>query len=150
MKVVTLILAVILVVPLSLESSQPFKTLDGKTITYNELVAHPKTVLMLWTTWCPNCIDDMKRMGKIMLEYKDVTFFLVDVGENRKKVASYAKRLRLASFVKENIIIDRRAVIADKHNVIGVPTFLFLSGGKVVSRTHYINSNTLKNAFKED
>lgn len=65
-------------------------------------------VIDCWATWCQPCrVLDASLLG-IKEKYQQVEFEKVNVGENPK-------------FAKE-------------HNIVGIPTLLFIKNGKEVSR----------------
>ena len=42
----------------------PLVNFDGQQVSYDELIAKPKTVIFLWTTWCPYCREEIAYLNK--------------------------------------------------------------------------------------
>lgn len=54
------------------------KTLSGETVEFNSLKGK-KTIVSFGASWCPNCINEMNAMQKIMNEHlQDVQIVIID------------------------------------------------------------------------
>ncbi|MDR1832804.1 MAG: TlpA family protein disulfide reductase [Fusobacteriaceae bacterium] len=53
------------------------KTLDGGTFTRADFAKHKVTLLNVWGTFCPPCLEEMPHLGEISREYADRDFAVV-------------------------------------------------------------------------
>jgi predicted bacteriocin transport accessory protein len=126
---------------------QKFSNLAGRSLSAEEIVAAPKTVLFMWTTWCPYCRKEFARLMKDPITVKDVSSFYVNLGEPQSKIDAYLEGIKAPSSVKEKIIIDGREYFSSKYHVVGIPTYIFLKDGKVVGQENFIDNDTVKSVF---
>jgi len=131
-------------------SDYKFYKLDGQGVTYNELLKnYPQVVFFLWSGWCHYCRNTLRQLNKGKLTYKNIKFYYVNLGENKETVEKIINMLNLNSDIRQGIILDEKAVMADKFNVLGIPTYIFLRKGKFLYKTHFIDRDTIKSVFKE-
>jgi thiol-disulfide isomerase/thioredoxin len=127
-----------------------FEKYSGETISYNEIIASPKVVLFLWTTRCPYCRDELKKMSLEPNISKYAKFYFVDIGEEHRDVEKVVRSLKLKEDISANIIFDKNAQIAEKFSIIGVPTFIYMRNGKVIDRGYYFDESVLTNVFDNE
>ena len=71
------------------------KTIDGDTVSLQQLTSEKPTLLYFWATWCPYCKNDLAAAEKVYPDYKDKVNFLaidLDSRETVKQIADYRKR----------------------------------------------------------
>ncbi|MEK6837554.1 MAG: TlpA disulfide reductase family protein [Nanoarchaeota archaeon] len=70
------------------------KTIDGKTVSLQQLTSEKPTLLYFWATWCPFCRRDLAAASRVYPEYKDKVNFLaidLDPKESVAAIAAYKK-----------------------------------------------------------
>lgn len=122
-------------------------TLGGKVLSYEELTASPKTILFIWSTWCPSCRVTINDLAKKCATFKDVKIFYVDTGEKASTLDNFLRRKDPGKCVKDNMVLDEEAVIANRFSVFAIPTFIFLRNGELVYRSHVIDDTLIKQVF---
>ncbi len=71
------------------------KTIDGSTVSLEQLTSQKPTLLYFWATWCPYCKRDLAAAEKVYPEYKDKVAFLaidLDPKETVQQIADYQKK----------------------------------------------------------
>jgi len=122
-----------------------FYKLNGRTLSYNQLTnASSCTVLFLWTSMCPYCRSEFKRINKDLESFGSIQLYYVNLGESKRTVRKAAQLLKLSAKIKKNIVLDRLGLLVDEFNIIGVPTYIFVKDGKVVYKTHFITKKLIK------
>jgi len=131
-------------------SGYEFPTLNNNKISYDDLIASsPHTVVFLWTSYCPYCREELKKLNRYKPTSKAV-FYYVNIGDSKRVVGRVIDMLNLNNSIRNNILLDEEGITADAFGVIGVPTYIFLNEGKVVYRSHFIDDGLLKKVFKEN
>ena len=75
-------------------------------------------VVNFWTTWCPECTDEMPALEAIHRAYGDrVAVLGVNMREPRAVVAPFVERLG----VSYPVLLDRSERVAKQYRVTGVP-----------------------------
>lgn len=70
------------------------KTIEGKTVSLQQLTSENPTLLYFWATWCPFCKRDLAAASKVYPDYKDrVNFLAIDLDpkESVAAIAAYKK-----------------------------------------------------------
>lgn len=70
------------------------KTIDGQTVSLQQLTSEKPTLLYFWATWCPYCKRDLAAASKIYPEYKGKVNFLaidLDPKESVAAIAAYKR-----------------------------------------------------------
>jgi len=128
-----------------------FFKLNNESIAYQELVSNSKnTVLFLWTSWCYFCIRELKKINKDPLADEEIKFYYVNLGEQKKTVEDIANTMGLKDYIKENIILDKEAALADKFSIIGIPAYIFLKNGELTYKSFFINKDLVKKIFEDE
>lgn len=81
--------------------------------------------------------------------FDGVNVYFINLGEDGRVVSRVAKYLKLKDTIVEKILLDRQDFFSDEFTIIGVPTYIFLSKGKVIARTYYVDEALLGRVFKE-
>jgi peroxiredoxin len=120
------------------------KTVFAEDIILNDLKAKAvnlsigqgkPTIFLFWTTWCPYCRKEIKALSKMyaQLEKDEVAVFGINIGETNYKVNNFL----LENPLNFPILLDKDAKAADKYEVMGVPTYIFMDKtGRVITQTH--------------
>jgi len=130
-------------------TAEKFEKYSGDAISYNEILSSPRVVLFLWTTTCPYCREELKKINLDPSISKYAKFYFIDIGERHQDVERVVKSLKLKDHISKNIIFDEDASIAEKFSIIGVPTFIYMRNGKVVDRGYYFDESMLKTVFSK-
>ncbi|MDD5109144.1 MAG: TlpA disulfide reductase family protein [Candidatus Omnitrophica bacterium] len=120
--------------------------LNGKAVNLSSYKGRP-TILFFWTTWCPYCREELKTLNQLYPQMKKegITVFAVNVGE-----PSYAVRKFFVShIISFGLLLDTDEEAANKYNVIGVPTYVFMTkSGQVISDEHVLPVDYKKLLFQ--
>lgn len=103
--------------------------LEGTPVMLQDYGGRP-VVLNLWATWCPPCRCEMPVLEAAQARHPDVTFLLVNQGEDRGTVIDYLERedLRL-----EHILLDPHSRAMPATGARALPTTLFFDAeGRLV------------------
>ncbi|MDO8488966.1 MAG: TlpA disulfide reductase family protein [Candidatus Omnitrophota bacterium] len=108
--------------------------LNGKTANLSNYNGKP-TILFFWTTWCPYCREELKTLNQLYPQMKKdgITVFAVNVGESSYTV----RKFFMSHVISFGALLDTDEEAANKYNVIGVPTYVFITkSGHVISDEH--------------
>lgn len=135
--------------PGTARGEETFALLDGTTKSISEITAMPKVILFFWTTWCPYCSVEMKRINNNFFYPPDIQMILVNLTETQKEVENFATRIKLSENMRKKIILDKKGVLADKFFITGMPTFIFLKNGETVYRSYSVDEQMIQEVFNE-
>lgn len=119
-----------------------YKTIENKTIT-DKTLEGKITVINVWATWCPNCLNELPELNKLVDKYEpdsSVVFIAVS-DESEEKVCSFMERKvfkyqQIASADKLTDALQTRLVKTyPQHIIIGKDL-----------KIKFENSSELKNA----
>lgn len=112
-------------------------TLDGDTVTEKIFAAKKITVVNIWGTFCPPCIEEMPELGEMARNLPDnaqIIGFVIDASERFTEIQQAQEILREANADFVNIIPDEN-LTKFMANVEAVPTTIFVnSRGEVVGK----------------
>lgn len=112
-------------------------TLDGDTVTEKIFAAKKITVVNIWGTFCPPCIEEMPELGEMARNLPDnaqIIGFVIDASERFTEIQQAQEILREANADFVNIIPDEN-LTKFMANVEAVPTTIFVnSKGEVVGK----------------
>ncbi len=138
-RILTLVVSIFLVLGFSKAASAQeliLNDLNGKKVNLSAYRGKP-AILFFWTTWCPYCRKEIKALNQMypQLKKEGITVFAVDIGE-----ADYVvQRVFVADALSFGVLLDKDGSVADKYNVIGVPTYVFIGkSGQVTSDEHVL------------
>jgi len=123
------------------------KDLNSQAVNLFSYTGKP-AILFFWTTWCPYCRKELNRLNEQYLELlkEGIVPLVVNVGESSSKVKRFFKGYQF----KPRVILDQEWHLADKYDLIGVPTYVFLDKtGKVVAKTHNLPADYKSILFKQ-
>lgn len=121
--------------------------LNERVVSLSDYKDKKTVVLLFWTSWCPYCMRELKALDK---EYPDfvkesVELLVINVGEPKGYVANFIKNSNL----NLKVLLDENSYIADKYEVIGVPTYFVINkAGNIVSSGSYLFRGKLKEIAK--
>ena len=102
--------------------------LDGNAVDSAELFgAHEYTMLNLWTTWCPYCIQEFPDLAVLSEEFAEKDCAIIGVlldADNEEKIAEGKALLEEGGVPYANLVPWDG--IADDFSVPGVPTSFFV------------------------
>jgi thiol-disulfide isomerase/thioredoxin len=144
-KNICLILVLLCVSLASAEADSLFG-FDRNPVSYQEIISSPKTILFIWTTWCPYCRIQLKKISQYCHD-QDIEIILVNSGERRTAVERFVENQDLSECMNKSIILDKQSMIARKFSVLGFPTFIFLKDGRYLARSHYLNQGLINKIY---
>ncbi len=124
-----------------------FATLEGETIKYADLLAAPETILLVWTTECSICRDELERLARDGSFLDNTAIYFVDTGEHPGVVKRFADSRKFNTPFRKKIVLDRQYFVADKFSVNAVPTYIFFKDKKPVYRSFYLDKKLLDSVF---
>lgn len=133
--------------PVSVAYSQTYYTLDGKAVTYDEIFSAPKTILFLWTSQCPYCISEFVNLNNHPEFEKDAAFYYINLGDRKSVAQRRAFSLKLREAIIQKVVLDPLNSFADRFDISGVPTYIFLKNGKMIHRSFYLDRDLLREVF---
>ncbi len=148
-KIILLLLLLCFCAP-AFADGEVFYTLDDKPIPYAEMTSYPKTILFVWTTWCPSCRRQLERLSLEQVFFDDINIWYISAGENKSTVTRFVNSRKLNNRIKERIVLDKNILIAQKFSISGIPTFIFLKDSKPVYKSYFLNSAILEKVFSEE
>ena len=104
-------------------------------------------ILFFWTTWCPYCRKELKILNQqySLIAKEGIVIIGVNVSESENKVQRFFKGYQL----NFRVLLDKDGLLADKYDLMGVPTYVFLDKtGEVVSQTNSLPANYKDLLFK--
>jgi peroxiredoxin len=107
--------------------------LAGGQVNFSSYDLKKPAILFFWTTWCPYCREEIRKLNlqSPQIAKDGVALLGINVGEADYKVRRFFNDYAL----NFKMLLDRYMLLADKYDVIGVPTYILLDkAGKVVSR----------------
>ena len=114
--------------------------LGGQPMNFSSYSPGKPAILFFWTTWCPYCREEIRKLNlqSPQIAKDGVVLLGVNVGEADYKVRGFFKDYAL----NFKMFLDRYTLLADKYDVIGVPTYILLDkAGKVISRYQSLPEN---------
>ncbi len=109
--------------------------LNGKTVNLSSYSEGKPAVLFFWTTWCRFCRKEIETLNRMYPQMKKegINVFAVNIGEPNYTVQKFVMSKALGF----RVLLDKDGLAADKYNVIGVPTYIFMDkSGRVISDGH--------------
>jgi thiol-disulfide isomerase/thioredoxin len=89
-------------------------------------------VISFFATWCEPCKEEIPHLEKLQEEFTDkaVKFFLIDVGEEREKIAGFVRERN----VKVPVLLDRYQKTAEKFDALTLPRLYVLDKNGLIQR----------------
>ncbi|HRN18435.1 MAG: TlpA disulfide reductase family protein [Truepera sp.] len=107
--------------------------LTGGEVNLAELSTGP-LVVNAWATWCLPCRREIPQLARAAAEHPDVTFLLVNQGEQREAVLAFLAAYPAVSL--DNVLLDHGMEVSSRLGGVGLPTTYFFAGGGRYVTTH--------------
>jgi len=150
MKRIVLALMLFCFLSPSFAAEQTFPTLEKESISYKKLISQKNTILFIWATWCPSCRRELEKLSRERIFFKDVNVWYVDTEEKASTVTHYANEKKLSDSIRDKIILDKEAYIAQKFSVTAIPTYIFFKDGESVFKSYFLNDELLEKVFGKE
>lgn len=123
------------------------KTLSGKDVNFNTFRDGQNTIIFFWATWCPHCRVQLKVLNeqRQAIEAQGIKLAVVDMGEKADVVQRYVDKNKI-SF---DIFLDPDSALAETYELIGVPTFIFISKDGKIKDVVYALPEDLMSIFEK-
>lgn len=107
---------------------------DGYDITLGTFCSGKVTVINLWATWCPYCVDEMQDFQKLYDTYGSrIQFVMLDSAENAAEVADAHDYIEANAFTFP-VYYDAHAQVRQLFSVAAFPTTIVIDAdGQVLS-----------------
>lgn len=118
--------------------------LKQNTVSLKDYKDKQLVILFFWTTKCPFCRVDLRKMNDIYptLKKEGWELLAIDVGETQSEVDNFVKAHNLAF----KILLDKDTQVAVDYGILGVPTFIIIDKkGNTVFKDHYFPYKEYKN-----
>ena len=108
-----------------------FRTLDGKTVSQDELAKGGPLILVTWCAECPSCRLVEKNIDRLSRDYRDrANVVVVDV--NAHDTESSINKWLGANKLKFNVVIDEPGGLVERYKVLTTTTtFIFDKAGQL-------------------
>ncbi len=120
--------------------------LGGRVVHLSSYKGSP-VILFFWTTWCPYCRKELKALNQqySVMAKEGIVVIGVNVNESEKKVQRFFEGYQL----NFKMLLDKDGLLADKYDLLGVPTYVFLDKtGEVISQANSLPVNYKSLLFK--
>ncbi|MCX7926784.1 MAG: TlpA family protein disulfide reductase [Candidatus Omnitrophica bacterium] len=100
------------------------KNLEGEVVNFSSFKDAKASVLFFWTSWCPFCLKELKRLNEEFAEYEKqgIIILPINVGESSQRV----QRLKQNYALGFPLYLDEQATVADLYDVLGVPMYILI------------------------
>ncbi len=120
------------------------KTIDGEEVSLKDYRGEKIVHLVFWATWCPHCLMEMPKVGKLYQEFQNKQYevLAVDVGINEsiKRIRKIQKKYNIPS----KILIDDKGVATKLFTIIGVPCHIIIGkDGTILDRVNELPKDPL-------
>jgi len=131
--------------PVTLKTAADFKLpdLNDKEFTLSEYKDKKGVLLFFWTTWCPFCREELKKLQTehAGLEKNSIQLLTINEGEPKYKVESFLKSRN----INLTVLLDEEGSAADAYSIFGVPTYVLINeSGKIISSDNQFPKDGLK------
>jgi peroxiredoxin len=120
----------------SLAEEFTLSDINGNSISLSDYKDKGNILLFFWTTWCPFCRDELKKLDSQAetLAADGIEVLTINVGESRHKVTRYFE----AHPVSFKALLDTDTEVSNSYGIGGVPTFFLVDkNGKVIYSGNY-------------
>ena len=98
--------------------------LNNKFHELREYKNKENVLLFFWTTWCPFCRKEVKKLSLLYkgLKSDGVELLAIDAGEPYDRIKRFVK----ANDIKFEVLLDQDSSVSDSYGIMGVPTFFLI------------------------
>jgi peroxiredoxin len=95
------------------------------TYTLSSYKNKQSVLLFFWTTWCPFCRRELKFLNDMYatLQKDGVEVLAINVGETQSRAEAFIRNY----YLSYKVLLDRDARVSHAYEVVGVPTYAFIS-----------------------
>ena len=118
-------------------------SLSHKEYTLSSYKGKQSVLLFFWTTWCPFCQAEIKKISDRAQELtgKSVEVLVIDIGEPKDRVM----RFMVDRKINLTALLDENSSVSNSYGVLGVPTFFLVDKqGKII-----FEGNSFPENYKE-
>jgi len=105
------------------------QNLDGQSISLSSLKGKP-VLINFWAIRCPPCVSEMPYIQEIYEEWsgKGLMVLAINIGESSSEVEGFLQNHNLSL----PVLLDTRAVVAQKYNIRWIPTTFFIDNDGII------------------
>jgi len=105
------------------------QSLDGQSISLSDFRGKP-VLINFWATWCGPCRIEMPYLQQIYEEWhgKGMVVLTINIGESSSQIKEFMQSQGLSL----PVLLDKRGSVAQKYNILGIPTTFFLDKDGVI------------------
>lgn len=99
-------------------------TARGGQFHFKEAIAGQRSVIVFWTTWCPYCRRELKKINALSEKLKgdNIIPVYINIGESKAKVEKF-----LADNQYEfDVVLDEKQSLNNAYPIQGIPTLFFV------------------------
>lgn len=146
-QVVAVILALVCVVGLYMvltfeprTEAQPvpnvvLEDMDKNPIALRELVNGKVTIINVWASWCPYCIQELPDFVRLKKAYPDIVIVALNRKESQKEVQEYVRKNGIKNEL--TVLLDQDDEFYHAINGVGMPeTVVVNQQGFIVAHRH--------------
>lgn len=103
--------------------------LDGQSVALSDFRGKP-VLLNFWATWCSPCRSEMPYIQQVYDEWSDkgLVVLAINIGESPATVKEFVQ----AQGFSFPVLLDTKQDVAEKYNIRGIPTTLFIDKDGVI------------------
>ena len=111
------------------------RMLNGEYSQLYDYIGEGPLLIDFWTTWCPNCDQQMGYINKITNHYEKAGLKVLAININNPKIVNKVKPYAQKRNFSFDVAIDPESKIADALDIQGIPTTIFIDkDGKIWDR----------------
>jgi len=111
----------------NLKLAPDFRLQDLKqgTVTLSSYEGNQPVILFFWTTWCPYCRQELKKLNSLypQLAKDGWELLAINIQEPSYRVENFTQSFNL-SF---KVLLDKEAAVSGSYGIFGVPTYVFIN-----------------------
>lgn len=108
-------------------------SIKGKSVSLASLAGKP-AMINFWASWCAPCVKELPELERIHNLYKGrgLSVILVNMQEKAEVVRKYIEDHGYTM----TALLDEKGEMAEKYQVFGLPTTLFVDKTGMIRKTH--------------
>ena len=116
--------------------------LDNQSVSLSDFQGSG-VLLFFWTTWCPYCREELKKINSMYEELKKegLIVLVINTGESEMRVENFIRRFSFSY----PVLLDKDFDVVESYGVLGVPTYILIDQqGNIVFKSHYFPKREYK------